>query len=195
MFFKKLQYNSPVVLSFALLSLAALVLGHLTGQASNTLLFSIYRAPLSDPLLYLRIFLHVLGHADLEHYMSNMLLLLVIGPALEDKYKSRGMLLAMGCTAAVTGAAQLLFFPSTALMGASGIVFMMIILSSLSGMKNGRIPVTLLVVAAFYLGRELADAMAAPDGISHFTHLLGGVCGGVFGGVWPLRKTRRRQAA
>ena len=45
-----IQYNSPVVLTFSLLSLGALLLGELTGGASTGLLFCVYRSPLTDPL-------------------------------------------------------------------------------------------------------------------------------------------------
>ena len=46
----RIQYNSPVVLSFALLSLLALLLGQITGGWTTRALFSVYRAPLTDPL-------------------------------------------------------------------------------------------------------------------------------------------------
>ncbi len=179
--FKKLQYNSPVVLTFALLSLGALSLSKLTNGASDRLLFSVYRAPLSDFLTYPRMVLHVLGHANYGHYMSNMLLMLVIGPALEEKYKSKTLFWTVFVTALITGLAHFLLFPKTALMGASGIVFMMIIMASLSGMKNGRIPITLLFVVVFYLGAELAAGLSAADDVAQFTHLIGGACGGIIG--------------
>ena len=38
----RLQYNSPVVISFALLSLGALILGKLTHGAATTKFFSVY---------------------------------------------------------------------------------------------------------------------------------------------------------
>ena len=82
---------------------------------------------------------------------------------------------------------QFFFFPGTALLGASGIVFMMILLSSLSGMRNGAIPLTLVLVVLLYLGGELADALSAQDGVSHFTHIVGGLCGGVLG-FWMRRR-------
>lgn len=51
---KKLQYNSPVILTFFFLSLAALVLDYLTGGITTAALFSVYRAPLTSPLTYVR---------------------------------------------------------------------------------------------------------------------------------------------
>lgn len=177
----KLQYNSPVILTFALLSFLALVLNTVTGGRSNHLLFSVYRASLAAPLTYLRLFLHVLGHSGLEHYMGNILMLLVIGPPLEEKYGSRDLLLSILITAAVAGLVQMIFFPHTALLGASGIVFMMIVLSSLSGMEDGKIPLTLILVVLLYLGRELVDMIVQKDNISQLTHIIGGICGAGIG--------------
>lgn len=177
----KIQYNAPVTLTFALLALGALLLGRATGGRSTTLLFSVYRAPLTDLLTYPRFFLHVLGHADYNHYISNMLLLLVVGPPMEEKYGSSRILLFITITAFLTGLVQFIFFPRTALLGASGIVFMLILLSSLSGMRDGAVPVTLLCVAALYLGREVLDGLRQHDSISQLTHILGGLAGTVFG--------------
>ena len=69
-----IRFNAPVVLSFAILSLLVLVLDSATGGASTARLFCVYRAPLTDPLTYVRFFTHVLGHSGYSHYMSNMLL-------------------------------------------------------------------------------------------------------------------------
>ena len=79
----RLQYNAPVTLSLFFLSLAALVLDALTGGWTTTHLFCVYRSSLADPLFYVRLFGHVLGHAGWVHFLNNMLLFLVIGPPLE----------------------------------------------------------------------------------------------------------------
>ena len=91
-------------------------------------LFCVYRSSLKDPLFYLRLFGHVLGHADLDHFLNNMLLFLVIGPPMEEKYGSIPLLKAIVLTALVSGVLQCLLFPGVALLGASGIVFMLIML-------------------------------------------------------------------
>ena len=177
----RIQYNSPVVLSFALLSLLALLLGQLTGGWTTRALFSVYRAPLTDPLTYVRMVGHVLGHSGYAHYMGNMTLLLVVGPPLEEKYGSRRLLGCILFTALASGLVQFIFFPGTALLGASGIVFMCILLSSLSGMHGGAIPLTLILVAVFYLGGEWIDAVTVQDNVSHLTHIVGGLCGAGLG--------------
>ena len=73
-----IRFNAPVVLSFAIISLLVLVLDSVTGGASTARLFCVYRAPLTDPLTYVRFFTHVLGHSGYSHYMGNMLLLLLV---------------------------------------------------------------------------------------------------------------------
>lgn len=177
----RIQYNSPVVLSFALLSLLALLLGQLTGGWTTRALFSVYRAPLTDPLTYVRMVGHVLGHSGYAHYMGNMTLLLVIGPPLEEKYGSRRLLGCILFTALASGLVQFIFFPGTALLGASGIVFMMIVLSSLAGMREGTIPLTLILVVLIYPGGEIVDAVTVRDNVSQLTHIVGGLCGAGLG--------------
>ena len=85
-----------------------------------------------------------------------MLLLLVVGPPMEEKYGSKPLLCGMVFTALVTGVLQCVLFPRSGLLGASGIVFMLIMLSSLAGFSGG-IPVTMLLVAALYFGQQVYD--------------------------------------
>ena len=185
----QLQYNSPVILTFFLLSLGALFLGQWTGGWTTKHLFCVYRGSLKDPLFYIRLFGHVLGHADYEHYMGNMLLLLLVGPGLEEKYGSGTMVWMILVTALVTGLVHFVFFPGSALLGASGVVFMMIVLSSFTAMRRGEIPVTLILVVIFYLGGEIMDGLFKKDNISQITHIVGGLCGLIFG--FTVRRGRR----
>lgn len=187
-----LQYNAPVILTFAVLSLAVLLLGVFTGGASTGLLFCVYRCSLRDVLAYPRFLLHVLGHSGYAHYINNMLLLLIVGPAMEEKYGSRRLLLFFIITALATGLVQFIFFPGSALMGASGIVFMLIMLSSLAGAEDGAIPITLILVAVLYLGGEILDGIRQADQISQLTHIVGGVLGIVFGFACRTGKTAKR---
>ena len=177
----RLQYNSPVVLSFALASFVCLVLGAVTGGWTTETFFCVYRSPLSDPLSLVRLVGHVLGHADYTHFMGNMMLFLVVGPPLEEKYGSSRLLVCILVTAVVSGLVQIALFPGTALLGASGIVFMFIVLSSLSGMRENGLPVTLILVAVLYLGGEVVAAVTARDNVSQLTHIVGGLCGAVLG--------------
>ena len=118
------------------------------------------------------------------------LLLLLVGPGLEEKYGSGTMVWTIAVTALVTGLVQFIFFPTTVLLGASGVVFMMIVLSSFTEMGKEGIPITLILVVIFYLGGELIDSLTTADNVSRLTHIVGGLCGLVFG--FSIKRRRHR---
>ena len=177
---RRFHYNAPVTLTFVLICLASLGLSKLTNGKSNLYLFMTYRAPLTDPLMYIRLFGHAIGHANWEHYLGNMLYILMLGPMLEEKYGSKLILEMMVLTAVVTGIIFNIAFPGSALLGASGIVFMFIILASITNAEKGRIPITFILICFFYLGNEFLNAFRS-DNISQLAHIVGGACGGFFG--------------
>lgn len=184
---KWVELSSPVTLLFSLAALLALLLSAITGGGSNRALFSVYRTSFGDLLAYPRLFLHVLGHGSFAHLAANLAMILVLGPAMEAKFGSKRFLVYIAITALVTGLVHLLLAPGTALMGASGVVYMLVMLSAVSGRKTGKVPLTLVLVAAIYLGQEIAAGLFTRDGISQLAHIVGGLCGIGFG-LWPHRK-------
>lgn len=173
---RRIKYNSPVILTFTLLAFLALILGYMTNNYTTVMFFTVQRLPLSNPLLYLRLFTHVLGHANLEHFVGNFTVILLVGPMLEEKYGSRRLCFMIALTALITGLINILFF-STGLLGASGIAFMFILLSSFANSSEGTIPLTLILVATIYLGNEIVSGITSADNISQLTHVIGGICG------------------
>ncbi len=177
----KVTYNAPVTITFCVVALIALVLNYVTHGSTNHLLFSVHHtgSPLYSPLTWLRFVTHVFGHADIGHYVGNITLILVLSPGLEERLGSGRLLTTMFVTALLAGVVEYFFFPSYLLLGASGIVFMMIILSSAGNAKKGEIPLTLILVFLFYVGGEIVDGLFVSDNVSQLTHILGGVCGAV----------------
>lgn len=174
-------YNSPAILTFALLSLLALALGRLTGGWTTQNLFCVYRSPLTDLLTYPRFLLHVLGNPDFAACCTNIVIMLAVGPMAEERFGSKRLLLAIAVTALATGLVLWFFFPNAALMGASGVVFMLIVLASFAGVRGGTIPLTLILVLALYLGGEIVQAVTGEAGLQQLTHIAGGVVGVIFG--------------
>lgn len=183
-------YNSPVILTFALLSLLALALGKLTGGWTTQNLFCVYRSPLTDLLTYPRFFLHVLGNPDFAACCTNIVIMLAVGPMAEERFGSKRLLFAIAVTALVTGLVLWFFFPNAALMGASGVVFMLIVLASFAGVRGGTIPLTLILVLVLYLGGEIVQAVTGEAGLQQLTHIAGGVVGVIFG-FWSSRGKRK----
>ncbi len=187
---KKLSYNSPVVLTFFFISLGALILNIITMGTTNELFFSVYKSSFANPLTYVRMVGHVFGHANFEHFFGNMLIILLIGPILEEKYSSKTIALLILFTAVITGLANMLF-TNNMLLGASGIAFMFIMLTSIVNLEKGKIPLTLILISVMYIGNEIYLSITSVDNVSRITHIIGGVLGAVFGYVLNTKKTRR----
>jgi membrane associated rhomboid family serine protease len=125
------------------------------------------------------LFTHVIGHADWDHLIGNFSIILLVGPILEKDYGSESLLFMMAVTALVTGLLNVIFF-TTALLGASGIVFMMILLASFTNISKGEIPLTFILVLILYVGQQIVESLSE-DNISQFTHIVGGFLGSLFG--------------
>jgi membrane associated rhomboid family serine protease len=183
----KIQYNSPVILTYTLLSTLVTVV-HLYTPVNILNYFTVFpEINLASPAWYFRLFSHVIGHADLNHLVGNFTFILLIGPILEEKYGSRDVFFMIVVTALITGLLQIIFF-STGLLGASGVVFMLILLSSFTNAQSGRIPLTFILIVVLFLGREILQSFAA-DSISQFAHIIGGILGGAFGFLMERGKT------
>ena len=188
----KISFNSPVVLGFTVVCFAALILSMMTGGKANHLFFSVYRSSLMSPLTYIRFVGHVFGHAGWEHFLGNIMLILVVGPLLEEKYGSANLLFVVLATALVTGIANFALFPRVQLLGASGVVFALILLSSFTSIKEGEIPLTFILVAALYIGQQIYQGIFVNDNVSNLTHILGGVVGAGLGYVMNKDKIHSR---
>ncbi|MBQ1712261.1 MAG: rhomboid family intramembrane serine protease [Firmicutes bacterium] len=184
----KIKLNSPLILGFVFLSLAAMILNNATGGAAGRLVFMTYRSSLGDPLTYVRFFGHVLGHAGWQHYIGNMSYILLLGPMLEEKYGARRLLGVIALTALITGLVNFFFFPHVAICGASGVVFAFILMTSFTSFKKGEIPITFILVAIVYLGQQVYDGLFVKDNISNMAHIVGGIVGAVSG--YMMRKKR-----
>ena len=124
----RITFNSPVILSFVGVCLLALILDKITGGISTLKLFSVYRSSFLNPLTYVRLIGHIFGHAGWSHFINNIMMILILGPMLEEKYGSKDILLVILITAVVTGAFHMIFSPFTRLLGASGVVFSFILM-------------------------------------------------------------------
>ncbi|MFK7922772.1 MAG: rhomboid family intramembrane serine protease [Bacteroidia bacterium] len=194
----RIEYNSPTVLTFTVISTILLVIQSFSPINVMEYFTVISVWDFADPLWYFRLFSHVLGHADWNHLMGNFTFILLLGPILEEKYGSKDILFMIIVTAFVTGILHIIMAsifgdPNTleGLTGASGIVFMMILLSSIVNSKSGGIPITFVLVVALFLGKEVFNSVTAEDNISQLAHIIGGIMGGMFG--FYLRKARANE--
>ncbi len=178
----KLKYNAPTTLTFALAAAIVLLVDQylmpgviealFTAEGSTTFHYD-------DIPSYVRMLTHVFGHAGWDHLLSNLTLILLLGPILEEKFGSKQVAWMMVMTALINGLVNALFFESS-LMGSSGIAFMMILLVSFANIRAGEFPLSALLVVGLYLAKEVLTIFRSDD-ISQMSHIIGAACGAVFG--------------
>jgi hypothetical protein len=133
------------------------------------------------PWTWLQLLTWPLAHANTTHLLSNMMLFLLLSPNLERKQGGIGYLFSLLLTSVIIGVGHLAFGASnTQLIGASGWVFMMIILTTFTTGEPGTVSIPTIIVGGLYALQEIRAALT-PNQVSQFAHLLGGACGLVFG--------------
>ncbi|PIE97483.1 MAG: rhomboid family intramembrane serine protease [Treponema sp.] len=184
----KIKYNAPTSLTFAIFCIIVLFVNDFFLQGLTENVFTVpahNNFDASNVHSYFLLFSHILGHADWNHLWGNLAFILLLGPMLEESYGSLMLALMIFTTAVVTGVLNVCFFPQP-LYGSSGVAFMMILLASFSNTKRSEVPLSFFVIILLYIGRDVVTAIKA-DSISQFAHLVGGVCGSLFGYFKPKK--------
>ena len=178
----KFDYNAPVILTYFFICLIILMIDKLCKGKFIATFFTTYKNDsLLNPLTYFKLISHSLGHTDWDHLYSNFIKILLIGPLMEEKYGSINLLIAMIITSLIIGIINKLFGKG-GILGASGVAYMLILLSSFVNMENGKIPITLTLIILFLVVDEVIKLFRRKkDGVSHLGHITGAICGVVFG--------------
>jgi membrane associated rhomboid family serine protease len=180
----RITFNAPFVLIFVLISVLCLILQTTLGSPLRiNVLLSEFQA--DDWQVYISFIGHSLGHDNTGHLIGNLSIILLIGPAIEKEHGSWTFFFYCLITSLAISIVHVLFWNHN-LMGASGLVFMMIVLLSLSGRKNGEVPMTFILIVLLFVGQEVLNAFK-DDQVSQFAHIFGGAIGMIFG-YFPLRK-------
>ncbi|WP_028974741.1 rhomboid family intramembrane serine protease [Spirochaeta cellobiosiphila] len=191
-----LKYNAPVTMTFGILCalVMALDLYVFPGLGMNYFLAPGQDFDSQSVWNYFGLVFHIFAHDSWDHLLQNFLYILLLGPVLEEKYGSKTLAVFIFITALFTGILNVLLMQPTHILGASGIVFMMILLVSFAGIKKGEIPITLIVIALLYPVKEIAVAIQNPDdGVSLTAHIAGGISGTLFGFVKHLESSKGRK--
>lgn len=172
----RITYNAPVVLTFTIAAVVAFLVSRAVPSAQAWLLAYPH---LDRPAAWVGLLTHTLGHANAEHLLGNFMLILLLGPILEERHGSWRLFAFMVVTALATGLVNVAI-THEAVLGASGVAFMMILLASMANVRSGEIPLTFIAVAILYLGGEVIGTFRS-DHIAHFAHLIGGTVGAICG--------------
>lgn len=175
----KIDLNAPITLGFSLICLVVFFAEKLLPGVIPVFFSLRPTFELTNPLSYLTTLTYIFGHADWTHIFGNLSFILLLGPVLEERYGMKKFLYMITITTITTAITIYLFF-TQGIMGASGVVFMCIILVSFANAKRNSIPLTFILVTIIFLGKEFLDSFN-DDQISQTAHLAGGLCGGIFG--------------
>jgi membrane associated rhomboid family serine protease len=135
-----------------------------------------------NPVHYGRLFSHIFAHSSLSHLKGNMTNLLLVGPPAEAHFGSKAIRKVMQAVALSSALSHLLLGRANSRqLGASGVVFALIIMSSLICGKMDRIPLSFVLIGILYLGEELFKLFFSSDDVSHHAHLVGGAVGAIIG--------------
>lgn len=162
-----LKYDSPVTLTFVLLSTLILALdsfalkGFLTTNIfichGSKAVGNIAAFDYKNFLDYLRLFTHILGSSGWQSLLANSTFILLLGPTLEERYGSPILLLMIVLTSLVGGvlnACLVPFFES----GSQSIVFMMICLAAITAFSKKEIPLSWIIVFVLYFALKLCSS-------------------------------------
>lgn len=173
----KITFNSPFVLTFALLATFVLVISLSAGGPLKILALN-GNFDFKSWQSYVGLFLYPLSHAGVTHLVSNFGIILLIGPLLEKQYGWQKLFSISVITTLVIGIAHIIL-SDDGLIGASGLVFLYIVLASLSNSSSKEVPLTFILVVCMFLGQEIINSFQ-DDRISQMAHIGGGVMAVVF---------------
>ena len=182
--------NSIVILAFFFIAFIAVVLDKITHGGSNDAFFKLRRGSPMNIMTYVRILTYPLGHASWAHFAGNFSYILLIGPLLEEKYGSIELLLLMISTTLIIGIFHLITSKDAAL-GASGIVYMMIVLASFVNIQAKKVPITLILILLIHVISEFEPLIIQKknDNTNHVAHLIGAFTGILYGIMYMQGQT------
>ncbi len=204
----KFNYDSPIVLTFVLLSVLILTLD--TTVFKGELIKNIFTChgraldgsfnfDFKNGFEYLKLFAHVFGNSNWEVLLINSVFMLLIGPRLEEKYKSTIIFLIILITAFVSGILAVVFCKGD-FTGSSCIVFTFILLASITAFSKKTIDFSWIIAFILYTAYCMVTSINIEskksfvdfllNNIHTFTDLAAG-CAGAFLGylVSPKKRT------
>ncbi len=174
----RVTVNAPFSILFSILAIALYFLFQADGTIPRMLTLH-GDFDFSNWEWYVSLVGYTMGHASITHLIGNISIILLIGPFIEKRWGTQRVIIMTVLTAILTALVHIIFWDHR-LIGASGIVFMMIVLSSMVDLRSKEIPLTFILIVLLYIGQEIVRSFGE-DQVSQFAHILGGIFGVFFG--------------
>lgn len=182
----KFSYDAPVSQTFVILSFVIFLIDlfALKFKLNTTYLISptssqgVLPFVFSDPLSWARIFLYIFGGKDQVVLVTNLLLVILIGPTMEERYGSV-IIGIMFFVSALFSAVLNTLVCKNGMSGCGSVVFMLLILNAMMFFTKKTISATSITMIVLFVCREFF--IKNDNGIAgSLITLAGGLCGSLF---------------
>ena len=199
----KFHYDSPVMLSFALITLIIFVLDAcaLKGKLKDMWLLAPTAAGGQFPFSFsdfpsiLRLFIHVFGYSQSEVLICNLIFILLLGPQMEERYGSVIIGIMIFVSSLFSGVLNACFCKN-AVCGAEPVVFMLILLWTMMQLSRSKISASAIAVIALFIA--MLVSRKNPNGLVGVSVIVaGGLCGSLFAFLTSPKahKAKKNEAA
>ena len=180
----KVSYDAPVTLSFVIICAFFFLLNSFvikSGALGKVLASPTTQAGalpfiVKQPLSYVRLLLHVFGSADGAGLITNLILVMLLGPAMEERYGSVIIGTMIFVSALFSGVLNACFCDES-LVGAVPVVCMMIFLNSFMSFSKKTLPLSFAAVIVLFVFLEVFSGAGA---VRIIICIAGGLCGSLF---------------
>ena len=180
----KFSFDAPVTLSFVIISVVLFILnsvviksGALGGVLSSpTAQQGALPFIVNQPVSYLRLLLYIFGAENVNSFKTYILILLVLSPAMEERYGSVIIGIMIFVSALFAGVLNACFCAES-LMGPVPVICMMIFLTAFMSFSNKTVPITFLLTILVFGYLAVTSGLGADRLI---ICIAGGLCGSLF---------------
>ena len=182
----KFQYDSPVMLTFAFITLIIFVLDTFVfkGKLKDTWLITPTAAGGAFPFAFsdfpsiLRLFIHIFGYTESSVLICNLIFILLLGPQMEERYGSVIIGIMIFVSSLFSGVLNACFCKN-AVCGAEPVVFMLILLWTMMQLSRSKISASAIAVIALFI--TMLVFRKNPNGVVGVVVIAaGGLCGSLF---------------
>ena len=180
----KFSYDAPVTLSFVIICAVLFLLN--TYVIKSGALGSLLASPTSQagslpfivkqPLSYLRLLLYIFGTADMNTLLTNLIMIIMLGPAMEERYGSVIIGLMIFVSALFSGVLNACF-SADSLSGALPVICMMVFLNAFMAFSKKTVPLTFIFVIVLIAFMQI---FSGNNAIQIIICITGGLCGSLF---------------
>ena len=195
----KVSYDAPVTLSFVIICALFFLLN--TYVIKNGALLKVLASPTTQagalpfiakqPVSYLRLLLYIFGAGDASVLITNLILIMLLGPAMEERYGSVIIGIMIFVSALFSGVLNACFCEAS-LVGAVPVVSMMIFLNAFMSFSKKKFPLSFVAVMVFFVVLQIVSGAGA---VKIIICIAGGLCGSLFAFLTSPKMKAEKKAA